>query len=98
MFVSACMIITLGSYIFNGKHVNSTLLSCNIISVYHCLLYTAQLILECYTNTAGSSLVGWSISLFYSTNLVSDFRCALNDGELQLCMLTHDWKIMYLKF
>ena len=51
-----------------------------------------MLIFTCYTNTTGNSVNGWTISLFYSgaARFFPILQCALNDGELQLCMLTED--------
>ena len=54
--------------------------------------------LSCYTNTTGNSIEGWTVNLFYSAT--ADFRpvfqCALNDGELEQCMLTGDCVVLCL--
>ena len=56
-------------------------------------------ILSCYTNTTGNSIEGWTISLFYSAaaQFFPVFQCALNDRELELCMLTRNSAPLCLK-
>ena len=56
-------------------------------------------ILSSYTNTTGNSINGWTISLFYSAaaQFFPVFQCALNNGELEPCMLTRDSAVLCLK-
>ena len=50
--------------------------------------------MSCYTNTTGNNIDGWNISLFYSAaaQFFPVFHCALNDNDLESCMLAknHD--------
>ena len=56
-----------------------------------CLHTVPVFTLQCYTNTTGNSIIGQTISLFYSSPaseiFVPEFRCALDGGALVPCML-----------
>ena len=45
--------------------------------------------MSCYTSTTGNSIDAWTISVFYSAfaAFFPVFHCALNDNDLESCML-----------
>ena len=51
--------------------------------------------MSCYTNTTGNNIDGWNISLFYSAaaQFFPVFHCALNDNDLESCMLAKNHEV-----
>jgi len=68
-----------------------------ITCIATCFYAAESFTLACYTTTTGNSMTGWRINLFYSVpvDFVAIFQCALDDDELQPCMLTCDCRVLY---